>query len=378
MSKVISVNFLLVQLVVVLTAFQFSYWGLFYYDTLKSIVILLLLIISALSNPLKIISNIFLHKELFFSFLLLGVSFSLYLLINHQINNFLDIHYVYKDVFIIIFIVALSSTLELTDKQLCFLLKVFVLANILAALSVVIFLNKGLFISEQYLAIPKNQLSPPLVLSCLGAIYFSIVRKKIFWGGAVLFSFVFLLIYRGRASIVALIISLFFLIIKGLNTKQRNLLIICSVIIMFVFGPFILESLFLNKDISNLDDISSNRLERNIDGLLFLKDNHLLFGSLGIEQYSKGLIHLFLLKILVDLGLIVFTPLFVIYIIFFRKSLIYMSKISSKSLSIIPYLLFPLFIISFFEYTMPFSPISATFFTYLLLGQKIRYASFKK
>ncbi|KGN98572.1 hypothetical protein HR11_08550 [Porphyromonas macacae] len=277
------------------------------------------------------------------------------------------------DILIILIISALGGSLSITEKDVKILFNIFCFFICFSSFSILLTYGDGFSISEYYMPIHKNQLAPlfsSLLFVSVSNFYQRKRRVKYFWLLISTFLFFSLLILRARATIIAIIplLIIYTLTTKNLSKKEKKIyLILFGCVAIFCFN--ILYVVFLGgKDAIDINDVSSGRIVRNIYGWKYFI-NHFFFGSLFQDKFHGEIIHLFLLKLLVDFGVILSFPLFIIY---FKLLILSVKNIRtslySNSFDYAPYMVLLLFTISLFEYSYPFSPISSTYPSYLLFS----------
>lgn len=185
---------------------------------------------------------------------------------------------------------------------------------------------------------------------------------------------VLLFIIRCRTALLAFLIAAIFTIFRVGTKKKVVIYFTIGFIVCLLFYQQIIDVLYSafvgDRGVSNMDDLSSNRLERNIQGIDYLS-NHLFVGELrnhsGIE-----IIHNYLLNRFVFYGIWAF-PLFLCYIIFALKILKQTCIPRQFSFYDIGYfvLIIP-FICSFLEPDAPFGPGTVQAFLYILFGFSLK------
>ena len=257
----------------------------------------------------------------------------------------------------------------------------YILLGTLSALSYVLVFGFG--IHEQYLVDYKNQLAPLFSVLVLLAVSHTInsSRYKILMSLCALLLIVVIGILRARTVLIAAssCVMLYLFLSQKISTKVK--LLVTGFVIAFIVSnmDLILEIFISGKQGTDLNSISSGRVSRISDGLEFLsKDNNLLTGSLWGEQYDKGIVHVFLLNLWIEYGIILSFPIALFYFVF-------LGRVISQSFKrgdgfggrdrVMPIIILLLFIVSFNEYSYPFSPVSSVFLSYLLYGVDLRKRS---
>lgn len=363
-------------LLIVVCAIQFSYWGVFepLYGVLRVVIILITVLLFLTSNLKNLVNDLFASKLVKYH-LSCSLLFLLICVIYYGIGLVIDFS-VIRDILTILGIVLIAFTLNFTEDEIKRVFFIYALAFLFSILSIVFFLGSGFEILDLYLPVPKNQLGPGYAMGAILSLY-SIFndKKRAKWYLAFLFFYIIsLLVLRSRATIVAtFIVSLLILNIELKHKKALRLGMYFLIGIALVYGSgFIYNAMFKNFDTSSIDSLSTGRMQRNIDGLLFLNDNLFLGETFG-GSYGGKIIHNYLLKNIVAFGAIAFIPLALIYFKYLRVALSQAFRNKKDNyFRIGNYLVLFLFIISLFEYSFPFSPVSATFFAFIVFSSYLK------
>lgn len=242
-----------------------------------------------------------------------------------------------------------------------------------------IFTNLGSFvISEQYAFQVKNS-SGVLLASAIISCAFIINQtdnssSKFSWIGIMILLFMCLLTFRCRTGIIAVICALTYFLYKSeiLNKVIRNpflgiffLIIVALILTETIQFDYLYNSLFANKDINSIDDITSGRLSTYEQGLRVFYENELLGNS--ILNYNLPPIDNFVISNLVHYGFLGSLLVIPIYIYIWYITVIGMIK--NRGGSLLPFLLmFILCITSFTEGPYPFGPGTPVIFGWFILG----------
>jgi hypothetical protein len=356
------------------SAFQFSAWGIadYIYSTLRNIILGNIIILFLLN--LKKISSVYNRISLLKTHINVLIITSIILL---TISAFITggVFSPVRDLAIALIILIIGINLDLNEKRYKNIVKTFIVTYTLAAISIVFTYSTGLVIQELYMPIPKNQLAPAYGVAFILSLYFIFSKEnnnKLFY---IIFSgllFASLLVIRGRAVIVSVIFTVILLIFYYIKSKKYKIVTILGIIILIPFvGQFLYDALFLNYDISDIDSVSTGRMTRNIDGLEFLFANP-LGGQLENSGFTGGTIHNYILYNLVNYGIIVGGILLIVYFKYIFKIVASIRQNKFQYYESGPLVMVILFLISLFEYTYPFSPGSAIFFPFFLMGQYLR------
>ena len=279
------------------------------------------------------------------------------------------------DLLLALIILLIGLNLELKEKQFKFFVTIYILLYTIAALSIVYKFATGFIIYDIYIPVPKNQLAPAYAVALFLSLFSGIKQKGIIkWLYFICLSLLSatLLVLRGRAAIVAVIITTLIFIFYFFREKKHIFfsLILIALIILFA-GDFIYKSMFSNYDVSDLNSVSSGRMERNIQGIKFL-NNNLFLGQLGNPDVNFGKIHNYILITMVSYGLVFSTLIIYIYFSYIQIIINAVILNTSQYYEVGPLVMTILFIISLFEYTYPYAPGSAIFFAFFLMGQYLK------
>src|SRR5690606_2983673 len=306
----------LLLIIILLCAFQFSYWGVFepVYGYIRILIIIITIMLFITIDIRKIIQIIKLNKAIRTHFLLsfLFLVFCFYYFAFGLYINFS----VARDLFVICGVLIISASFNYTDKQISNIFFYYSTFFLISILSIVFFAGQGLQVLDLYMPIPKNQLAPAYAMGaliCFYSIFNDNKRKKIY---IVYFSLyiVAILVLRSRSTILATFTALFLILFFELRDRK-----IMQVFTLLLFGvllvvgfDFIYDSLFKNIDTSDINSVSSGRMERNIKGYEFLRENLILGESRGVT-YGDGIIHNYILKNIVAYGIFAALPLIILY-----------------------------------------------------------------
>lgn len=366
-------SYYLLYFLLFVSALQFSSIGITdeVYDLLRTTIIgsIVLIFIASFKNPLKYIKRISVLKSHAVCLVIFLVATFVLYAFGANINFSPA-----RDLTITLLILMIGLNLDVNEKQFKRLVLVFVVFYTLSALSIVFTYASGFVIQDQYLSVPKNQLAPVYGVAFIISIYFAFKGKGISkfsyytLAGLLLAS---LLVIRGRAVIVAVFVTLFIFMFYYVRSMKYRIFIIAVILAVLPFiGQFVYDALFLNYDITDLDSLSTGRMERNIMGLEFITEN-LLFGEL-FNTFGGKTIHNYILISLVSYGLLLGALLLIVYFKYIFTVIIGIKNNSFRYYEIGPLVMVVLLIISLFEYTYPYAPGSAIFFPFFLMGQYLK------
>lgn len=367
-------SYYLLTIILFLTAFQFSAWGVAEgtYGILRNLIIasIVLLFAISLKNPFIAIRKESSIKIHFYGLLLFAIILILLLPWGYKIN-FTPL----RDLTLAFVVLLIGYNMRLSNKQLQNIGAIFIVLNALSALSIVNTYASGFVINEQYLPIPKNQFAPVFGVAFILALYYGFKTKKfkkLFFFGFAGLLFAAILVIRGRAVILALFITLFIFIFFYLKKRRYKILtIVAGLALLPLAGQFIYDALFLNYDVTDINSVSTGRFDTYLYGLDFFK-NYPLGGILENPFYRGRTIHNYLLFNLVNYGIFIASILF---FVFFKYAIKIYQGIRKNNFNVHeagPLVMLIIFIVSMFEYTYPYAPGSAVFFPFLLMGQYLQ------
>ncbi len=238
----------------------------------------------------------------------------------------------------------------------------------------------GFEIHDQYIVDYKNQIAPLFAILALLAVSHSIYikRGKLLMILSALLLITIIGILRARTALVALLFCVMLYLFSSRKISiWIKVLVTCVVVAFIASNTELISEIFIaGKQGTDLNTISSGRVSRISDGLDFLsRGNNLLVGSLWGEQYDGGIVHLFLINLWIEYGGILSLPIILLYVVFLGKVVARCLKRKERlenRYDVVPFLMLFLLIVSFNEYSYPFSPISSLFLAYLLYGAYLR------
>ena len=272
--------------------------------------------------------------------------------------------------------------MKMDERRLTLLAVVFSIGVAMVGLAVVFMQGSGFSIRD-YFADQKNALGPILATAavlCMGIVLSSKGRKNIpmVLVGLALAGLCVLLVLTIRARAAFLAVALVLSLMLFQRFKSRYTLLSFWVAILIVVAVFILlphsmkqyvhQSLFSGF---SGGDISSGRIERNRQVIGVLVQDP-LFGHL-VNPTKVDVAHNFLLWELYEFGFIGAFPILFIYFLFLIMDIknIIQNHVT-KLRSIGCYTMLVLFVISMFEYTLPFGPGTSTVMSFVLFGMALK------
>lgn len=282
-------------------------------------------------------------------------------------------------------ILMLGYNIKVPKKFIKKTLKLYVIITTLLGIFIIFFLGEGLSITQTYFLGSKNQVGPFIAMCCLGCLHsFSKKNKEkmLFFNRKILMilfivNFAVLLTIRNRSGVVAFLGSILFYLVSKIDFTLKKEKIVFFPIIILLIGvilyssiltpifDYIYDALFLNYEITDINSLSAGRIDTYMDAFNFIK-KYPLFGELRVSSGITIAPHNYLLNILTQFGIIGMFPLVGLYIFIW----IYIIKkiIIDKEEELSIYLLLLLLIISLFEPTYPYSPVTTVSLTWFLLG----------
>lgn len=365
--------FILLIILIILQQFPIVFES--YYDEIRLLIYFLfsLLIIYNLATLKKA-----LQYKLFFMFLIVVVYSIPLSIISH--NNLL------LDLGIPFFVVLISLGTRFNDEELKRILAFYVIGVTIMGLVIVFYYVNGFLITSTYAIPAKNQRGPMIGYATLLSII-SIFKGKFPTTGflnkyfnLVLLSINFLVIltFRNRASILALALCIFLILLSTIEYKQSIdkwfiiFFVLSIFIILTTFGLldnlyiFIWDSITLNYDITNLESISAGRMDTYIEALRFSFQQPVA-GEIISNSGLIGIPHNYILYNWVNYGILLSLPLTIFYLYLWHFSIRNIIKNIKNSLPV--WLLLFSLIVSIFEYTYPYGPGVSQLFMWFLLGQ---------
>lgn len=321
------------------------------------------------NNLFKLIENVFLNK-IFFPLLIFSLLLILFYALGFRTTSedFMQIAIVYVSVWI-------GHELKIKENGIVSLLIIYgIVAAILGYSSINTYTGELSLEGNMYDIEGKNQIGAIVSTGAFFMAYTAqtVASKKMRFISLLLAGilFVLLVIVRCRTALLAFIILTIFSTIKLNDRKNLTIYSIIGFILLIIFSQQILEILqdaFIgDRGTANMDDLSSNRIERNIQGMAYLSDN-IFIGELKAHSGIE-IIHNYLLNRLVLYGIWAI-PLVFCYFVFAVRILKKTLLPRSFTFEDIGYfvLIIPFFC-SLLEPDAPFGPGTVQAFLYIIFG----------
>lgn len=369
----------IVLLLVLITISSFSYIpNIYLNDSLYSMLHLVLLasmvgLTILTNNFFKLLNNKFLNRIVLYL-----VLFSFFILPLYALGyrvTFQDI----IQIAIVCFSVWIGYELYLKERGITILLFIYACcASILGVSSLFTYLGSMSMAGNMYAIIGKNQIGAIVSIAAFVMFYTSQTSsiKKYRFIALLLFIFliIILTVVRCRTALLAFLLVAIFSFVKINPTRKLALYSVFGFLLFLIFSQQLFEifqEAFLgDRGFSDMDDLSSNRLERNVQGLSYFANNPFI-GEM--KEYSGiAIIHNYLLNRFVLYGIWAF-PLAMCYFIFLLK--IFKKTFIPRSFSFYDVGFFALiipFICSLLEPDAPFGPGTVQSFTYILFGYSLK------
>ncbi len=189
-----------------------------------------------------------------------------------------------------------------------------------------------------------------------------------------------ILVLRARAAFLALMCVMILVLWLNIKLNKYRYLIITGlftgIILLFLSRGFIIPAFlhdffFGGKDITDLNAISSGRIERNIAAIRLIAD-YPLFGELSTSEHLRTVHNYILLKVS-QLGLLGSLPIMLLYFFIawtIIKNVFMIKQIGLENSGYI-IMIIPL-IISLFEPSYPFGPGSVQVIAFLMFGYSLK------
>jgi len=195
-------------------------------------------------------------------------------------------------------------------------------------------------------------------------------------------SLVELLTIRARlATISAIVVAFLVYYFSHKNKKKRSssyiLILMVLVITVLILPNYVYDYVYYSFLLNKEDDITAGRTAINLNALLIVIEDPLVANLYNTHWNIK--VHNWLLKRLYEYGMLLSIPLLVLYIKMFLSLCKKLFKPYSDSFQVIGYaMVLALFVISFGEPSMPFSPGTAMTTAYFFWGYSYQRLSYNK
>lgn len=281
--------------------------------------------------------------------------------------------------------ILIGYNINISPKKYLNILILYCLAALMLSVYSVFYFIGSFTILDQYMVDSKNALGAILSTSAaiiMCAIFLKDISKyrkiRLIIYGTIICAC--LLVLRARAAFVALLfcfLVFMWLLIK--NKRNRYLLfgiIILTVAVLYLYGalniPSGLNSFFLGaNDLSDLNQVSTGRIDRNIAALNFIYD-YPMFGQLTTSYYLD-VVHNYVLLKVSQYGLIGSFPLLCLYFYLVWTIITKILKIQEFKIEHFGYIVMIIpIIISLLEPSFPYGPGSVQVIVYFMLGYSLK------
>lgn len=285
---------------------------------------------------------------------------------------------------IVILSISIGYSLSFTDGQIEFTLLVYgALSVVLGVYSMIYYVGAVTLADYMYAVDTKNLVGQIVATAGIGLVVTTLKRHfmliKIVLIGLIV---ILLFVLRCKTALVAFFLFAVFYYRHLFKSSSIFVLMVAVAIICVVYYTQIysfLETVFVGtKDIVDLNDFTSDRLDRNRDGIAFFL-SHPFFGELKIESGIQN-IHNYVIKRLAGYGLfsLPFIVFYFYYFISFIKQLLSFKNKRMDSTGLLM-LIIPFFS-SLLEPSAPFGPGLIQTVPFIFYGLYLRYykASFSE
>lgn len=314
------------------------------------------------------------------SFTILLLLFTLLLIITNAFGFDIDIFNDIRQLLIPLFAIIIGWQLKINDKKYFEILVLFIVCSLIVALSQVFTNIGGFVIEEQYLVENKNALGVILATALILSFIFYFANQNSKYILFLVISLILLIcLLTIRARTATLISLLFMLFILFKKFSGRNIIFgfigVLSIIFLIYFilpieaQHFLYDSFFLNQE----QNVTSDRMDRNLGAINFLKDN-LFLGNLANKSVSSDIVHNYPLLKLYNYGLflgLVILSIYLYLLVVLVRNIFNTNFFDIRNIGYI-ILLIP-FGISMAEPAFPYGPGTATVFNFMLFGISLRY-----
>lgn len=360
-------------LMITVSAFQYSAWGL--PEGRNEIIDLSMIVISfilvLLNGKINKIFTFYRDISLFRLTIITSLT-SIIIILSLNIIGYYIMFMPFRDIILSIIFLYIGLSMSFTHKQFNNIIFVYVLSYMLSSISIMYVFASGFVINEMYLPIPKNQLAPAFGIATIISHYCALkksgIQKYLYLFMAILL-FASLLVIRGRAVIISVIIVDFLFVLFYLKNKRTALFYIFIILFsMPLLWGYLYDALFLNYDVTDINSVSSGRSERNMLAFDYLIKNP-FFGTLGA---GYGYVHNYLLHTFVLYGFFWGIIVLSVYYKYIVEVIVSIKNNKFKEHEVGPLTVAMLIIVSLFEYTYPYAPGSAVYFSYILMGHYLK------
>lgn len=278
---------------------------------------------------------------------------------------------------IITFLMGVGYCCKLDEKQLEVVVLVFAAFSAVAGLWSMFYYVGNLTLTAYLYAVDaKNQIGQLVASASAGVwvLLFSTKRYKVIKIGLLVVLVILLFLLRCRTALLAFLVFGVYYYLKSHEVKHKFFIVMFALLLFLIFsGPILdfFENVFVgNKDINDLNAVSSNRMERNIEGLKFWSLNP-MFGEMKTPSDVLR-IHNYLINILSAYGIFAF-PFFVLFFYLLIVIVKKWKRSNALCVSNLGYwIMFTPFFCSLLEPSAPYGPGLVQAVSFFLLGNSMR------
>ena len=278
---------------------------------------------------------------------------------------------------IITFLMGEGYCCKLDERQLEVVVLVYATLSAVAGLwSMFYYVGNLTLTTYLYVVDAKNQIGQIIASASAGVLVllFSNKRYRIVKIGLLVVLVILLFLLRCRTALLAFLVFGVYYYFKSHEVKHKFFIIMLALLAVLLFyGPILdfFENVFVgNKDITDLNAVSSNRMERNIEGLRFWSLNP-VFGEMKTPSEVLR-IHNYLINILSAYGFFAF----LFYVLFFYLLVVIVKKWKRSNalcISNIGYwMMFTPFFCSLLEPSAPYGPGLVQAVSFFIFGNSMR------
>jgi O-antigen ligase len=287
------------------------------------------------------------------------------------------------------FIIYLGFKINISEKQLSKMILHYMNLVTLLGLFILFHYGNGFHITEQYFFSSKNQVGPLIgsvallaLITLLNKNNNKISINKVWLFVLFVVNFSSIIVIRNRSGLVALGVCLVVFLLSKIKIKKRfNKTILLTPIMLLVLGisvssnilspiyDVIYRTLFMNYNVSDLNSLSANRTDTYGSVLQFLKVSP-FFGEQLVNSDIFETPHNYLLNLWLRFGIFGMLPITIFYIALWVFVLF--QTVVVKKFDISFYLILFALVISFFEYSFPFGPLTTVTVTWFLFGHYLK------
>ena len=376
--KVLKVKRILVYATMLTTMLMYipAFYNSGVYAVLRLLAIALMGAVVCLTFSMPHILSSNLLRRTLFTLIVIFLEFAVFraFKLNNRLDDFVQL-------VIVFFMVLVGSRVTLHDKDVLKLCTVYCIGTlVLGLLAIITYLGSFTFAVNPNAIQGKNQVGTIVAVGGGIAFYLSQLRirhrrRYLLMAGII---FLMLLVIRCRTALVGYGLLAFILVSQrwSFKWKLRATLLAITVYVCFfhTINSLVIDSLFKSSDMTDaeftinsdfLNQLSTNRIERNAMGIRFLID-HPIGGELT-ELSNIPLIHNYVLLRMVRYG-IFSLPFLWLYLLYLVHCIRGVASKNGSLFNLGPYILIIPMFCSLLEPSAPFGPGTLQIMPYLLCG----------